>query len=289
MIYILLSVLLNASLFVVFKLFDRYKIDTFQAIVINYYFAFMVAYFSSDIHFNMEVTPKQDWFLGAFFLGFLFISMFYVLGLTAQKLGMSVVAVAGKMSVVIPIIFGLVVYKESLGIIKFIGIVLALIAVYFTSHKETKQVIDKHILYLPFILFLGSGTLDTSLKYVQNTYVSLEETSVYLSVIFLVAGILGSILLAYFMINRKSKFNFKNLFGGLFLGAINYFAMYFLLRALQTKGLDSSTVFTINNVAIVLFSTILGLLFFKEKLSKMNVFGILIAVISIFMITLGID
>jgi drug/metabolite transporter (DMT)-like permease len=288
MIFIVLSVLLNASIFVVFKGFEKYKVDTFQAIVINYYFAFIVAYFSSDIHFNIHTTPKEDWFLGAVFLGFLFISMFYVMGLTAQKLGMSVVAVAGKMSVVIPIIFGLVIYNESLGVFKLLGIILALIAVYFASHKESKLEIDKSVIYLPFILFLGSGVLDTTLKYIQNTYVSLEETSVYLSVIFLIAGLLGSLLLFYFIMIKRSKLSIINVIGGLALGFVNYFAMFFLLRALQTKGLDSSTVFTINNVAIVLFSTILGIAFYKEKLSKMNIIGIVLAIISIFMITFSI-
>ena len=286
--FIILSVLLNASIFVIFKLFDKYKVDTFQAIVINYYFAFIVAYFSSDIQFSITQTPTEKWFLGAVFLGFLFVTLFYVMGLTAQKIGISVVAVAGKMSVVIPVLFGLFVYNESLGFIKVIGIALALIAVYFTSHKENKLTVNKAVLFLPFILFFGSGILDTTLKYLQKMYVSDNENSVYLSVIFLVAGILGTTFLLYLLYKKQSKLNIKNLFGGLFLGIVNYFAMYFLLKALQVDGLESSTVFTINNVSIVLFSTLLGLMFFKEKLSKMNIFGILLAVVSIFMITFSI-
>jgi len=289
MIFILLSVLFNAAIFVVFKLFDKYKIDTFQAIVINYYFAFTVAFFSSENRFSVIKTPSEDWFYGALFLGFLFITLFYIMGLTAQKLGMSVVAVAGKMSVVIPVLFGLIMYHESAGIFKIIGIVLALIAVYFASHKDAKLKIDKSLLVLPFTLFIGSGILDTTLKYVQKMYVSNEQTSVYLSVIFLVAGVLGSLLLSFFIIRKKSVLSLNNLFGGLILGVVNYFAMFFLLKALQSKHLDSSTVFTMNNVAIVLFSTLLGVLFFKEKLSKMNLFGIILAIISIFLITFSVD
>lgn len=68
MIFILLSVLFNAAIFVVFKLFDKYKIDTFQAIVINYYFAFAVAFFSSENRFSVIKTPSEDWFYGALFL-----------------------------------------------------------------------------------------------------------------------------------------------------------------------------------------------------------------------------
>jgi len=286
--FIILSVLLNAFLFVIFKLFDTYKIDTLQAIVVNYYFAFIVAYFSSDIRFSISETPSEDWFLGAIFLGFLFISLFYVLGLTAQKLGMSVVAVAGKMSVVIPVLFGLYVYNESVGVVKIIGVVLALIAVYFTSYKETKIKASRAVLLLPFILFFGSGILDTTLKYVQKMFVADNENSVYLSVIFLVAGALGTLLLIYFLINKRSKLSAKNILAGTFLGVVNYFAMFFLLKALQIKGMDSSTVFTINNVSIVLFSTILGMLFFKEKLSKKNILGVVLAVVSIFMITFSI-
>ena len=287
MLFIILSVFLNSFLFVIFKLFNKFKIDTFQAIVVNYYFAFIVAYLASDIKFSITQTPKEDWFLGTVFLGFLFVSIFYVIGLTAQKLGMSVVAVAGKMSVVIPILFGIIIYNESLGIYKAIGIIIALIAVYFVSSKENKINLKKTDLLLPFILFLGSGTIDTTLKYLQTNYISEDENSIYLSVIFLIAGLLGTILLIYYIITNKSKLSFKNFFGGLFLGIVNYYALFFLLKALS-NGMESSTVFTINNVAIVLFSTIIGLVFFKEKLSKKNILGIILAIISIFMITLTI-
>jgi len=287
MLFIILSVFLNSFLFVIFKLFNKFKIDTFQAIVVNYYFAFVVAYLASDIKFSITQTPKEDWFLGTVFLGFLFVSIFYVIGLTAQKLGMSVVAVAGKMSVVIPILFGIIIYNESLGIYKSIGIIIALIAVYFVSSKENKINLKKTDLLLPFILFLGSGTIDTTLKYLQTNYISEDENSIYLSVIFLIAGLLGTILLIYYIVTNKSKLSFKNFFGGLFLGIVNYYALFFLLKALS-NGMESSTVFTINNVAIVLFSTIIGLVFFKEKLSKKNILGIILAIISIFMITLTI-
>lgn len=287
MIYILLSILFNALLFVIFKLFDKYKVDTFQAIVFNYFFAFTVAYFSSEIKFSIIETPKQDWFFGALILGFLFITFFNVTALTAQKLGLSVVAVAGKMSVVIPVLFGIIAYNESSGSYKVIGIILALIAVYYTSVKE-QIVIDKAYLYLPIILFFGSGVLDTTLKYVERNYVAANETSVYLSVIFLVAGIIGIISMLYLLSIKKKKLSFKNFIAGIILGVPNYFAMYFLLKALQTKDLDSSTVFTINNVSIVLISTILGLLVFSEKISKKNLFGIILAIISIVLITLAI-
>ena len=285
MIYIILSVLINALLFIIFKLFDKYKVDTFQAIVFNYLFAFLVAYMQSDVSYGLLEIPNQKWFFGAVILGFLFITIFNVLAQTAQKLGISVVAVASKMSVVIPVVFGLIVYNESVGFFKVLGLCLALIAVYFSSVKEN-TVFNKKYLYLPVILFLGSGTLDTILKYVEKTYVAENETAIYTGTIFLVAVSIGILVMIYLAINKRLKLTFKNLIAGVVLGVPNYFSIYFLLKALQTEGLDSSTVFTINNVGIVLLSAVIGLLLFKEKLSKLNYIGIVLSVIAILLITL---
>ena len=46
------------------------------------------------------------------------------MALTAQKNGLSVASVASKMSVVIPIIFGIYVYNESLGFQKALVLLL---------------------------------------------------------------------------------------------------------------------------------------------------------------------
>ena len=67
------------------------------------------------------------------------------MALTAQKNGLSVASVASKMSVIIPILFGIYVYNESYRIIKIIGIILALIAVYLTSLKQKDNVVSNKI------------------------------------------------------------------------------------------------------------------------------------------------
>ena len=69
------------------------------------------------------------WFYVALALGFLFIAIFNVMALTAQKNGLSVASVASKMSVIIPVLFGIIIYKESVGFYKILGIILALVAV----------------------------------------------------------------------------------------------------------------------------------------------------------------
>ncbi len=284
MIYLVLSILISSLLFVIFKLFDVFKINTLQAIVINYAIALSFGLFTSNISLPVSEIPQQPWFIGAFCLGFLFISVFNVMGITAQRNGLSVASVAGKMSVVIPIIAGIFIYKESVGFVKVIGILLALVAVYLSSAKsDTAPVKFKNLLF-PLLLFVGSGCIDALLKYVETTYVSDEAVPMFLATIFGCAFILGLFVVVTQMINGKFKFHWKNLVGGVVLGVPNYYSMEFLIKALQTKGLESSTLFTINNVSIVILTTIFALAFFKEKLIKKNWIGIGLAVISILLV-----
>lgn len=284
MIYLVLSILISSLLFVIFKLFDVYKINTLQAIVVNYAIALSFGLFISNTSVSVLEIPKQDWFLGAFCLGFLFISIFNVMGITAQRNGLSVASVAGKMSVVIPIVFGIIVYNEAVGFVKITGILLALIAVYLSSAKsDTSPVKFKNLLF-PLLLFVGSGLLDTGLKFVEKRSVLEGEEPMFLATIFGCAFILGVFVLIAQMIKGKLQLKLKNILAGILLGIPNYYSMEFLLKAFKTD-IESSTLFTINNVGIVILTTVFALFFFKEKLIKKNWIGIALAVISIVLVT----
>ena len=287
MIYLLLSILASTLIFVIFTLLGKYKINTLQTIVANYITAFTTGILSSTETISFNEVINKDWFYGAIFLGFLFISIFNIMALTAQRNGLSVASVASKMSVVIPIVFGIYAYNESLTILKTIGILLALFAVYLTSLKAKTGKVGLKNLWLPILLFFGSGTIDTTIKYIETSYVSENGIPIFSATIFAIAGIIGIVILSAKAITGKLKFDYRSIFGGIILGIVNYYSIYMLLKALQVDSFESSSIFTINNVAIVMLSTILGLLFFKEKLSLKNWFGIAIAIFSIVLVTLA--
>ncbi len=286
MIYLVLSILISSLLFVIFKLFDVFKINTLQAIVINYVIALSFGLATSTSSLSVVEIPKQPWFLGAFCLGFLFISVFNVMGITAQKNGLTVASVAGKMSVVIPVVFGIFIYNESVSFFKIAGILMALIAVYLSSAKSDTAPVKFKNLIFPLLLFVGSGFIDAGLKYVESKSVSDEAVPMFLATIFGCAFVLGFFVVVTQMINGKFHFHFKNILGGIALGIPNYYSMEFLIKALQTGGMESSTLFTINNVSIVIFTTVFALVFFKEKLIKKNWIGLGLAVISILLVAL---
>jgi len=283
-IFLIFSVFITSLLFVIFKLFDVYKVNTFQAIVLNYAVALCFGFVHSKISLSVAEIPQQPWFLGATILGFLFITVFLVMGITAQKNGLSVASVAGKMSVVIPVVLGVFLYNESIGFVKIIGIILALIAVYLSSAKSDTAPVEFKNLLFPLLLFLGSGSIDTLLKYTEDTYVSKGAVPMFLSTIFGCALLFGVFFTLLQFFSKKVKLEWKTLIGGIALGVPNYYSMEFLLKALQTEGLESATIFTINNVSVVVLTTMFALLFFKEKLVKKNWIGIGLAIISILLV-----
>ncbi|PTL99351.1 MAG: hypothetical protein DA407_16830 [Bacteroidetes bacterium] len=282
MIYLLLSVLSSTAIFVIFKLLGKYRIDTLQAIVINYITAFICGWFLYDGQIILASIIHTKWFIAAIGLGFLFIAIFNVMALTAQKNGLSVASVASKMSVIIPVIFGIYVYNESIGAQKVIGISLALVAVYLTSVKKKGNAVLTKSIYLPILLFIGSGIIDTSV----NHFAPKGNIPLFLAIIFGMAGIIGFAIIVYKSLKTKNSFKLRSVPFGIALGIVNYCSMYFLLAALRVEGFESSSVFTINNVVIVAFSTLIGLLLFKETISNKNWIGIFLALVSILLVTL---
>ncbi|MHA7058992.1 EamA family transporter [Aquimarina sp. M1] len=289
MIYLLLSIVASSWILITFKLFAKYKIDTMQAIIFNYVVASVSGFIAYTEPIKITSIIEYNWFYGTIALGFIFILIFNLMAITTQKNGISVAAVATKMSVAIPVVFGIIVYKESTGALKMTGIVMALVAVYLTSIKTVGGIsIKKENLIYPLLVFLGSGIIDTSLKFMETTYVAKMDVPIFSATIFGFAAILGMFMLIYLAAKGTLKITFKNIVAGICLGIPNYFSIYFLIQALRNDHLDSSTVFIINNVAILLVSTFAGILFFKEKILVKNWVGILLAIISILLVTFSI-
>lgn len=285
MIYLLLSVLFSTGLFVIFKYFGVFKVDALKAIVVNYIIACLLGFLSSNTTVTLQEIPNKPWFLGALCLGLLFVAVFFVMAMTAQKNGVSVTSIAGKMSVVIPVIFGVFLYDESLGCVKILGILIALIAVYLASVKEKQTVAKNAGLLFPILLFFGSGTIDTLLKFVEVNFVQQDEVALFSGSLFGIAGCFGIVVVLVKYIIRKSAFGLKNIIAGIVLGVPNYYSIIFLIKSLQTKGMESSVLFTINNVAIVITSVLVGLLLFKEEFSNKNKIGIAMAVLGIVLVS----
>ena len=286
MIWLVLSILFSSILFVIFKLFERLKVHTLQAIVINYAVAACIGFFISDVPIHFETITQASWLPYTLILGFLFIAVFNVMALTTQRNGLSVAAVAGKMSLVIPVTLGIAFYKESAGWIKMSGIVIALLAVYLTTVRarniaNTKKTLST--ITLPVMLFLGSGIIDSLIKFIEVHYLKPELEPIVSATIFSTAFVIGSLVLGYDYLKSGTKLDLKSVIAGIVLGIPNYFSIIFIFKALASFD-EASFVYPLNHVGTIIASTFLGLLLFRERLHARNWLGILLAVAAIALI-----
>ena len=280
--FLILSIVFSTSINLIFRWFKEYDVNKFQAIIVNYLVCFVLGVSLSS---NQDVLSyvTEEWFRYCLLLGFLFIGIFFSMALTTEKLGISVTAVSGKMSVVIPILFPYFFAKEEITLLFMVGLVLSILSIYFITVKK-ELTIDRRYLILPIIVFVGGGLIDTSLKVLQNAYSQDVPLSTLSYSIFLGAFIAGSFI---YIIKEKADFKsweFKSVKAGIGLGVPNYFSIFFLLSAIEGFSMQSAFVFGVNNVGVVLLSTLLSVLIFREKLERKNQLGLLLAVVSIVVI-----
>jgi drug/metabolite transporter (DMT)-like permease len=285
MIWIFLSICSSILIFVVFTYLKKYSVDNLQAILVNYLVAFSIGQLQMGFSKSLFDIPQQPWINSVLILGFLFITLFNLMAWVSQNFGLTTVSIAVKMSVMVPISFGIWYYNESASVLKISAVILALLAVWMSTYKPQRIKSNPLSIILPIILFLGSGFLDSFLKYNQEELVPAADQAWFASSIFGFAGVFGLVAIIYRYFTMHVAFHWKAVVGGIALGIPNYGSIYFLLRALDSPGMESSTLFAINNVGIVALSSLLGYFAFKEKLSKINIAGIALAIIAIVLIT----
>jgi drug/metabolite transporter (DMT)-like permease len=291
LIYLFLSILLSTFLGVIFVYFNKHKIDIFQAIVFNYWVCVITGSLvlgNFPIHTN---SVQTDWFKMSIIMGVLFISVFNLIGISSVLVGATITQTANKLSLTIPVVVSYFLYHENISLLKMIGILLALIAVILTMSKKSsgeKKKIPLWEFSLPIVLFVSSGVVDSITKYVQNKYLISEAISKsYIIAGFMVAAIIGSVILLFLYITGRKKFEFKNVLAGIILGVPNYFSIYYLIKALQNKSMNSSATIPINNIGVLFLVSIFGIFIFKEKLTRLNYIGLGLTLLAILFIFLG--
>ncbi|MDF2447594.1 MAG: Integral rane protein [Bacteroidota bacterium] len=287
MLFLLLSVLVSTLFGISFKVISNKGINSFQAIIVNYVIAGSLGFLTTQSSVTPVTVSSEPFFPLAVFLGIIFISSLFVIAETTSRQGISVAQVANRMSVVIPICIAVLFYGDQISLSKIIGIVLAVVAVYLVSHKETLgQQKDKFWWLFPLIIFVCSGIIDSSINYAQRFLVNDTNFDAFLSTIFSTAFIFGFIVLVYQLTVKKEKFQVKAIPAGIILGTINFGTMYFIMLALSSNVMEPSVLFPINNLSILTLSTIISVLVFKEKLSFRNWVGIGLSLLAILILGL---
>ena len=285
MIYIAISIILFNVLVVFFKLFEKYNIDNLQALISNYFISALLSLLLLSENDNIQSSIESEWFIHAIILGTLFISIFNIYALGIQKIGIATSSVINKMSFVIPVVFSIIFYENEVFSLSILfGVLLALLGIYLSSTNNSSFNFDKKYFWIILIIFFGQGFVDIVLND-SKFYIPKDENILFFLILFISATTAGILIL--FAKKQISHIKIKNLLWGAIFGIPNFFSIFYFLKALQSDYfIDKSyLIFPLTSVGIVVTTTFLGMLIYKEILTKRNLIGITIAVISILIIS----
>ena len=212
MIYLVLSIVFSTLTVSFFKVFHLKKVNTFQAIVVNYLTCGVIGTYLAKTPVYSVQFWQAPWLLYTVILGFLFISIFYLIALTAQKMSVAASMVSAKLSVVIPVLVAWQFLSESLSLTQIIGILISFIAVFFISARSepNPEHANKGFWFLPILVFLGSGCIDALLKFLESRYIPAYSSDDIVTATFLFAFVFGSLSLLVQQIKLKESSSSRN-------------------------------------------------------------------------------
>lgn len=299
MISLIVATISAAMFAILFRVFQLKGIDSFKAIMVNYAVAFLwgclLSFNGNAVHVNLF---SEKWFYLALLIGVIFIRGMVLLNICTEKVGVAISTVCSRASMVITIVFC---YLCIPGNEKpdWLAIAFALVALVMIVTTDMRSVVDGHgkryrsilLTVVVFLIFGLSNSLLKLMQYMMDQEFSAEGDDVLASmnavgtsVIFITALVVGVLTE---VVSRMRKGNGNDgkrmgkgeIAGGFALGSVNFFCTYLLVIAM--KSIDSSILFPVHNAGIVALGAVAGWAVFGEKLTKMQIAGIAIAIISI--------
>jgi len=296
MLYLLLSIFLSVALLLNFRLFPRFGVNTFQAIVFNYPVCFLTGWLLLPRDQPLTVDFAQTWTWLALALGVGFILTFLLSGLSTQRMGITVTSLANNLSLVIPVCFSLFVFRtlggKSFDALNYLGLGLAVVAVGLSTLKNDGAAtgiqprrLGLNVL-LPVAVFLFYGATNTMINYINIHYIPSADATIAVTLVMIAGAIVtGLLMLAVRLVQGREKLEGRSLVGAVTLGVPNFLSFYTLLLALSHFKGNGAFVYPLYNIGVILVAALMATLFFGEKLSSANKIGLALAVLAIGLIS----
>ncbi len=282
MIYVFISVCCSIIVAVLIKLARRRNINVQQLVLWNYPCTVLMTYLLLDP--QLQILSHAHLPIGLYIpLIILLPTLFIFIALAIKFSGIVKTDVAQRMSLFIPLLASFILFGEVASSHTLLGVMLGLVAVFLSiSWKSDKANTKKQGFIYPIIVFLGMGVIDILFKQITQHKEIPYITSMF--IVFTGAMIFGGLILLWKIFIKGEVFSRAAVGWGSFLGVFNFANIYFYMKAHRALPENPSIVFTTMNIGVIVLGSIIGVLLFKEKLSKLNYIGLILAVVSIFLI-----
>ena len=300
MIYLVIAVLCSVAVSVWLKILRQRQVDIRQTIVAGYPVAFLLTWWLLKPDLSTVAQLGGAWEL-ILALGILLPLVFVILGRAIESAGIIATDAAQRLSLIIPIVAAFILFGEVVTTQRVIGVAIGFLALGLLLHRSPNAAATtaatvtapaptlgghsaatalanpatKVATWVWLLgVWIGYGVIDILFKQVA------KQGAAFALTLFLSFGLAGVLLLGY-LISQRVRPQPQALLAGLLLGGLNMGNIYAYVRAHQTLAASPSVVFTGMNVGVIAVATLVGILVFKESLSKINKLGLLFAVLCV--------
>lgn len=316
MLYLVLAVVCSVSIGMIFKYAGREGMDRVALLTANYAAAVGVAVIIlaagvRDVSGGLVLSPSLI-ALGVG-TGALLIFGFFVLSLATDVAGMSLAIGVMRVSVVIPFLASWFIWSEEPSLFQIVGLVLASIAFFLIArtHRDeprneatpvpvaTEGPVEggpaatspapqpdeptdysaERVFGVLALVFLSGGAVDVTMKTFEETFGAISSRVLFLLLAFGIAFLIGLAIVLWRGLREGAWPEPRTVAWGVGLGVINYGSLEFILRAIE--ALPGTFVFPVNNIAIVILAALVGVLVWKEHLTRYNQWGLALAVVAL--------
>ncbi len=285
---LLLAILCSLAIGVIFKLARRLAIDRVGLLTVNYLSAVVLS-LSIGVDFSLSGGGSD---LAALLIvglvnGLLFVVGFGLYAVAIDQIGLAISAATMRIAVLVPFAASWIVWREIPGALQVPGLGVAIVAFVLMAFPPPRRAAasdgSRHPYAVLLTLFLVAGTADTALKVFDEHLASFASRSTYLLLAF--GGAFGAGVMWMLTSPRRlsMRLSARTCAGGIVLGVINYGSAEFFLRALEE--LPGTLAYPVNHVAVLLGGTLLGVVIWRESLSRLNRWGLALAATSLVLLT----
>lgn len=266
MIYLVLAIASSASISIMMRASEKYVKNEMVMFMANYGVCMLMSLvFMKDMTqvSNLVMQSDKVTLILGILSGVMYLANFLFYKYNMKQNGIVMSATFMKLGVLVPTIMAIVVFQEIPRWTQVIGILVAVGAIILINFEKNALSESKYMIGLLLLLLL-SGFTDS----MANIFDELGDAGMkdaYLLVTFGMALLITIVFLCF----KRIKIGIKEVVFGACIGIPNYLSSRFLLLALEE--IEAVLVYPTYSVATMIVIMIVGVLVFREKLSKRKV------------------
>ena len=262
MLFLLLAIFSSSMISIVMRFSSGKITANLSMLATNYFICSLLgaAYAGFDLAAAEDPGFSRTVVIGLI-SGVLYLAAFVAFQTNTNKRGVVLSSVFMKLGLLVPIVVSVLFFKELPTAVQIIGFCIAIFAILLINLRNDGS--GKGFGFGLILMLLLSGGADVMAK-IFDVFAPQAHSALYLFYNFATAFTLCVLL----VIQKKERPGLRELLYGALIGIPNFFSAKFLLASL-TK-LPAVVVYPSFSVGTMLIVTMIGVLVFRERLSKLQ-------------------